>query len=163
MNKFIVALVSIAHLIPHPFGVSPIGATAMYAGAYGSRRSAWIVPLVPLFIGHLLTGFYDPTVMLFVYAGFALSTIAGRLLSARKNAARFSLAVIGGAVIFYIFSNFSIWLVGMYPPTAAGLLQCYLQGLPYLAASIAANAIYGALIFSLHSHFEKNKLSAAPA
>ncbi len=163
MNKFLLALATAAHLIPHPFGVSPIGATAMYAGAYGNRRTSWLVPLVPLLIGHLFNGFYDLTVMAFVYAGFALSSIAGRLLAEKRSARRFSIAVVANAIIFYLVSNFSIWLVGMYPQTAAGLIQCYLNGLPYLAAGIAANAVYGLLLFCLHAQIEKQQLSAVPA
>ena len=38
MNRLILVLASIAHLVPHPFGVSSIGATALYAGAYGDKR-----------------------------------------------------------------------------------------------------------------------------
>jgi hypothetical protein len=38
MNRLILVLASTAHLVPHPFGVSAIGATALYAGAYGDKR-----------------------------------------------------------------------------------------------------------------------------
>ena len=162
MNKLLLTLVSLAHLVPHPFGISPLGATAMYAGAFGGRRSAWLVPLVPLFIGHLVNGFYDLTVMIFVYAGFALSTFAGRLLTTRRSVRRFSLAVVASAVIFYLVSNFSIWLVGMYPQTTAGLIQCYVNGLPYLAASMTANAAYGLLLFGLHARLEKDQMMPVP-
>jgi len=39
MKKILIALATVAHLIPHPFGVSSMGATALYAGAYGPKRS----------------------------------------------------------------------------------------------------------------------------
>ena len=29
-------MVTALHLMPHPFGVSPIGGAALYAGAYGN-------------------------------------------------------------------------------------------------------------------------------
>lgn len=76
INKWLVGLATVVHLLPHPFGVSPVGAVALYAGAYGGKWSSWLVPLVPLTIAALLTGFYDPVVMAFVFAGFALSTLA---------------------------------------------------------------------------------------
>ena len=95
MNKLLLVLVTAVHLIPHSFGVSPIGATALYAGAYGKLRIAWLVPLMPLFIGDVFGGFYDLTVMAFVYAGFALSALIGRLLlAAHRNSRRFALAVV---------------------------------------------------------------------
>ncbi len=164
MNKLLLALVTGAHLVPHPFGMSPIGATALYAGAFGKRRSAWLVPLVPLFIGNLIGGFYDLTVMAFVYAGFALSTWSGHLLlSERRGLTRHALAVISGAVVFYLVSNFSIWLVGMYPTNVAGLVQCYVNGLPYLGTGIVANAIYSVVLFGMHKQIERSHMVAAAA
>lgn len=49
MNKLLPALVSVARLVPHPFGASPIGAIAPYAGATGPRLAARLVPPAPLF------------------------------------------------------------------------------------------------------------------
>ena len=75
MNKILFFLVSAAHLLPHPFGVSPVGAAAIYAGAYVSPKRMWLYPIIPLLIADVFGGFYDLTVMAFVYAGFALSTV----------------------------------------------------------------------------------------
>jgi hypothetical protein len=52
MNRFILALATIAHLVPHPFGVSSVGATALYAGAYGNKKTSWAIPMLPLLIGN---------------------------------------------------------------------------------------------------------------
>lgn len=163
MNKYLLALATVIHLIPHPFGVSPVGAMAIYSGACGDRRYAWAIPFLPLLVANLLFGFYDFTVLFFVYLGFALSSIAGWILTNRRSAARLTAAAATGAFIFYLVSNFSIWLVGMYPQTTAGLVQCYFNGLPYLGAGIVANLVYGALLFGLHALIEKQEPSALPA
>lgn len=156
-------LATIVHLVPHPFGMSPVGAMAIYSGAYGLDMRAWLVPLVPLLIGNAIGGFYDPVVMLFVYAGFILSAVAGRLLRHRQNAGRIALAGLLGALIFYLVSNFSIWLVGMYPRTLAGLAQCYVNGLPYLGTGIAANVIYSGIMFFAHQQFEDRGTTSVAA
>lgn len=162
MNRFLIALATVAHLIPHPFGVSSIGATALYSGAYGSKRFSWAVPLIPLFIGHLVSGFYDLTVMAFVYGGFALSTFAGRWFLAReRNYKRYGIAVAVGATIFFVVSNFAIWLVGMYPPLMAGLVQCYINGLPFLGQAMLANAAYCFVLFGLHALIERRQATPA--
>ena len=164
MKKSLIALVTVLHLVPHPFGVSPIGATALYSGAYANPRIAWLVPLIPLFFGGAIAGFYDVTVMLFVYAGFALSTIVGRLLlSKRRNLGRYSAAVATGAFVFFLVSNFAIWFVGMYPPTVAGLVSCYVNGLPYLATAVAADAVYCGLLFGLHALIDRHAPAPVPA
>ena len=164
MNKLLIVLATVIHLAPHPFGVSSIGATALYAGAYGSRRFSWAVPLIPLFIGSLVVGFYDVTVMAFVFGGFALSTFAGRwFLASERNFTRYGAAVAVGASIFFIVSNFAVWLVGMYPPTLAGLMQCYVNGLPYLGQAALADAAYCFVLFGLHGSIERRQLASALA
>lgn len=163
MKKTLLALATLLHLLPHPFGVSPVGALALYSGAYSNkRRTAMAVPLVPLLLAGLITGFYDLRVMLFVFLGFALAALVGRcLLGRQRNDWRFGAAVVAGAVVFFLLSNFSIWLVGMYPPTAAGLLECYLNGLPYLGQAMLADAAYSFLLFGLHAALDR--WQSAPA
>ena len=160
MNKFLIGLATAIHLAPHPFGVSSVGATALYAGAYGPKRISWAVPLVPLFIGSLVFGFYEVMMMAFVFGGFALSSFAGRWFLARKrNLMRYGAAVAAGASIFFIVSNFGMWLAGYYPPTLAGLVQCYVNGLPFLGQAALADAAYCFVLFGLHSLIESRQSS----
>jgi hypothetical protein len=144
--------------------MTPVGAMALYAGAYGNPRIAWLVPLVPLFVADFLVGFYDVTVMLFVYLGFALSAVVGRLvLATGRDVRRFATAIPAAATCFYLVSNFSIWLVGMYPPTAAGLAACYVNGLPVLALTMLADAAWCLLLFGAHAMLERRQAVAVPA
>ena len=164
MNRFVLALATLVHLIPHPFGVSSIGATALYAGAYGNKKTSWAIPIIPLLVGNAIFGFYDFRVLGFVYAGFALSTLAGRfLLKKERNYWRYGSAVVIGAIVFFLVSNFAIWLVGMYPPTIAGLVQCYFNGLPYLGQAAVADAAFCFLLFGLHSWIARRQLDPAIA
>jgi len=162
MKTLLLALATLAHLLPLPFGVSPVGATALYAGAFGNKRTSWLVPLLPLTLGLLVTGLYSPLVMAFVFAGFALSTLAGRWwLSRRRSLERYGVAVAVGAVIFFVVSNFAVWLAGYYPPTPAGLVACYLNGLPLLTKTLVADSAFCFALFGLHAVIERRE--AAPA
>jgi hypothetical protein len=165
MNKFLIGLATVIHLIPHPFGVSPIGATALYAGAYGSAGRAWLVPLVPLLAAGLVFGFDGPIIVLaFVFAGFALSALIGRrLLAQKKTALRFGSAVGISATVFFLVSNFSIWFVGYYPPTVEGLVQCYVNGLPFLLMAAATDAAYCVVLFGLHELVQRSRPLPASA
>ena len=158
MNRFVLALATLIHLLPHPFGVSSIGALALYAGANGKRRSSWLVPIVPLSLGLMIAGLYEPIVMVFVFAGFSLSTLAGRFfLTTRRTTTRFAGAVISGATVFFVLSNFSVWLVGYYPPTFAGLLECYVAGLPFYGLSMLADGLYCGVLFGLHTALTRSE------
>ncbi len=147
----IISLSTLIALMPHPWGVSPIGATALYGGAWFSRREAWLVPLIPFAAVSLVHGVYSVVVLVFVMAGFAAAATVGHaLLSRRRSGPRFALAIGGGAVAFFALSNFSVWLAGYYPPTTAGLLDCYLRGLPYLGIAVLGDTAYTALLFGAH-------------
>ena len=163
MNKFVIALATLIHLLPHPFGVSSIGATALYAGANGSRFF-WATPLIPLTLAALIFGFYEPLVMIFVFGGFMLSSFAGRWFLRRdRSYARFGGAVGAGALIFFVISNFGIWLAGFYPPTMAGLVQCYINGLPFLGQSILADAAFCFVLFGAHAALERRQAETVSA
>lgn len=155
MKKSLVTLATVLHLVPHPFSVSPVGALALYAGAFGSNRLGWLTPMLPMAVAALVFGLYNPLVMLFVFGGFGLSTLAGRwLLRGKRNYTRFGSAVLLGAFTFYLVSNFSVWLTGMYPPTLAGLTACYIAGLPFFLQAIVADAAYCFVLFGLHALIE---------
>lgn len=160
MNKWVVMLATIIHLLPHPFGVSTVGATALYAGAHEASDKRWLVPLLPLALGLLITGLYHPVVMAFVFLGYSLSTFAGRLfLTKQRSLLRYASAVSGGAIIFFLFSNFSVWLVGYYPASWSGLASCYIAGLPFLGLAMLADAAYCVVLFGTHRALN---FSAAP-
>jgi hypothetical protein len=162
MKIFVLALASILHLVPHPFGISTIGALAIYGGAKTSWKIAWLVPLVPVLIGNLLFGFYDLTVLAFVYAGFALSALTARfILHNGQSGPRYGLAIATGAFLFFLISNYAVWLVGMYPPTIAGLVTCYINGLPYLGIAMLADGLYSLLLLGFHGLLDRQRLTPA--
>ncbi len=165
MNKWVIGIATSIHLIPHAFGVSPVGAAALYAGAHGRSHYSLLTPILILLVGNMIFGFYDPTVLAFVYAGFGLSALAGRwILSRKQNYPRYFVAISVGASLFYLMSNFAVWLVGYYPATTAGLVACYLNGLPYLGQALLVDAAFCFILFGLHHVLDrKGRFSTAAA
>jgi len=150
MHYLILLLAALLRLIPHPYNITPIGSIGLFAGTWCDKRIAWLIPLIPLFIGDAITGFYNPLIMVFVYAGFALSAVVGRLLLSQKRTfTRFGSAVFLGSLIFYLLSNFPVWIV-YYPNTLAGLIECYVMAIPYFGNSLVGNSMFTLLIFGLH-------------
>jgi len=157
MRVLVISLATVMHLLPHPFGVSTVGALALYAGAFGRRPAASLVPLVPLALGLLLTGLYEPIILAAVGLGFVLATFAGRGFLARKRGlGRYGGAVVTGAAIFYLVSNLAVWVV-YYPRNLDGLVACFVNGLPYLGQSMLADAAYCFVLFGFHALLERRK------
>jgi hypothetical protein len=143
----LIILLAISRLIPHPWNITPIGALTLFSGAYLSRNKLYMLPVVSIIIGDIIAGFYAPLVMIFVYLGFLASAIIGKsLLKQKRSINRLGLAVISAAMIFYLLSNFGMWL-DAYPHTVEGMLLCYLNGLPYLGKSLLGDAFYVVILF----------------
>ena len=108
-------------LVPHPPNFSPIDAMAMFSGAYlGRRWLAFVAPLAALLLSDVVLGFYHG--MATVYATVALVVMIGWWVSSRRTALRIGAGSVVGSVVFFMITNFGMWLFsGFYPVTYAEL------------------------------------------
>ena len=155
MPYLLIALGVIARVVPHAWNFTPIGAIGLYAGSQFNPRIAWAIPLIALFIGDLVLGFYGLTEMAFVYIGFLAGPLLGRILLARRR----SLARLGGAVfiaatVHFAISNIGAWLT-LYPQTLQGLIECYVLALPFYGATLFGHALYSAILFGCHEFVQR--------
>jgi len=135
-------------LVPHPPNFTPIGAMALFSGAYLGRRGAvaLVAPLGALFLSDLVLGFYRgmPT----VYFSVALIVIIGWLALRRVSPIRVGGAAIASSVLFFVLTNFGMWLSsGFYPRTLAGLEACYIAAIPFFQNTVAGDLFYAAILF----------------
>ena len=142
-----IAAAAALRLVPHPPNFTPIGAMALFSGAYLGRRGlAFVAPLAALVLSDLVLGFYAG--MGFVYASVALIVLIGWWVSSRRSALRIGAAAVAGSVSFFVITNFGMWLFsGFYPPTAAGLAACFVAAIPFFQNSLAGDLFYAALLF----------------
>ena len=158
---FLIALAALARLLPHPANFAPIAAMALFGGAcLPDRRLAYAVPLLAMFLTDLILGLH--ATMAFVYLGFVITVAIGGLLRRRLKAVNIAFAAVSASVIFFILSNFGVWLLsGLYSHDITGLLACYTAAIPFLQNSLAGALFYSAVLFGglaladrclLHSH-----------
>ncbi|MEF8816569.1 MAG: DUF6580 family putative transport protein [Salinibacter sp.] len=143
----VVLLAAAARLLPHPPNVTPIAALALFGGAHFANRWTGLgVALGALLLGDLVIGVH--ALVPFVYGGFAAIGVLGFWLRSDRSVGRVAGATVAGSLLFFLVTNFGMWwLFDTYPPTAAGLWACYVAGLPYLANSLAGNAVYVTALF----------------
>lgn len=161
MSKFSIdkpALIALAliifgitlRLVPHVANFAPVGAIAIFGGAVLSARFALWLPLVIMIASDMLLGFHDT--VLFTWGGFMLVGLFGMTLKKRSNAERVPLGALASAIIFYLVSNFGVWLEGrLYVHTWQGLVDCYIAGLPFLQTSLIADIIFAAVLFGAYA------------
>lgn len=144
----VVLAAAVLRIVPHPMNFTPIGALALYCGAYfPSKRTAFAVPLLSLVAGDIFTGFHR--LIPYVYASFLVSVAIGYWLRRNKSASRIVAATVAGAMQFFLVSNFALWasFIGNYPKNIGGLAECYIAGLPLFWNTLWGDAFYVMLLF----------------
>ena len=136
-----------SRLIPHLPNFTPIAAIALFGGAqFSSKRAAFLVPLIGLFLSDLVLGFYASTPV--VYGSFALTVCLGFSLRNQWNALQVTSATIAGAVLFFILTNFGVWAFEpLYPKTLVGFAECYALAIPFFWNTLLSSLLYSAVLF----------------
>lgn len=156
-----IALLVIAAILrtqPHISNVTPFFAVSILVGfLLGPKRAglAGVMSVVAMFFGDLSIGLH--WTMLFVYAGIAVAALSGSLsaeiIASRKTwISRTGVAFLVSAIastVFFILSNFGVWLVGvdaglaMYPMTFGGLVTCFEMAIPFFTKSLSSDITFG--------------------
>jgi hypothetical protein len=158
--SMLILLAALSRLIPHPANFAPIGGMALFGAAWYSKRHwAFIIPIASMWISDLILNnvvygqYFDGFVWfysgsLFTYGAFALIVLFGMFTLKKIRIPRLIVSALGASVIFFLVSNFGVWLsAGMYPHTVAGLEACYVAGIPFFKNTIAGDLVYSAILF----------------
>ena len=140
----------VMRLLPHPANLAPVGAIALFGGAVMPRKLGWWLPLAVMVLSDAVIGFYSG--IAFTWLAFLFVGLYGMSLRNRSNWFRVPLGALGSAVIFFVVSNFGVWLQGhMYAHTWAGLAQCFEMALPFFRNTFFGDFVYGWLLFGAYA------------
>jgi hypothetical protein len=167
MAKLMFVFAVLTRFIPHPWNFSPVFGALLFGGARIRFRDAVWFPVAVL----AATDYIFTTVLYarpmnvthwFVWASYAAMAITGRMLAKRVTARRFAAASLIGTTLFYLISNFGVWVgYATYPPTWPGLLACYIAGLPLYRNSVFATLVFGAGLFAAHEYYRRYRAASA--
>lgn len=155
---------------------APVAAVALFSGYFfRSARVAVCVPLTAMVLSDLVIGGYQWQMMLLVYAMLALPVAARGWLRNQWNlghasgsawrplAGLISCSLIS-SVLFFVVTNFGCWLwFNMYEPSANGLLNCYVQALPFFRYTLAGDLVFACVLFGSYSLAFRWALIPSPA
>lgn len=134
-------------LAPHPPNFAPIGAMALFGGAYLSKKHAFVIPLSAMLVSDLFLGFHNT--IPFVYGSLLLIGLVGIVLKRKKSPGSIVIASLSSSIIFFVITNFGVWLVsGLYPLTVNGLSKSYIMALPFFRNTVLGDLFYTSLLFS---------------
>lgn len=145
---------------------SPIGAMALFGGAYFSKNWKMVAfPLLTLFIsdiainvfvhhgkyGVMYSGWY------WIYGIFFLITYVGKMLIKKVTVTNLLISGITVSLLHWLIADLLVWIGGgtdlrtMQPLSKdfAGLMQCYLQGFPFMKNFMAGTLLYSCMMFGI--------------
>ena len=141
--------------LPHPPNFAPIAAVALFGGVYFSRKIAFILPITAMIISDMFIGYYEFSLMAFVYGSFLLTVILGFYLKKNKQWYTIGGSAILSAILFFLITNFAVWaFTPWYAKTISGLIQCYLMALPFFKNTLLGNLFYVTVFFGAYEIVE---------
>lgn len=152
------AIAVVARLLPHLPNFVPVAALALFAGVYLPKKWSLIVPLIAMFVSDLIVGFYEPSVMVAVYASFALTVTIGWAIrkygkeSGNANPAMLFAGSIANSTIFFLITNAAVWaFTQMYAKSFAGLMLSYEMALPFFKWTLVGDLAWVVAFFGAYA------------
>lgn len=156
-----VLITGLSRMIIQIDNFTPIGAMALFGGAYFSDRwKAFLLPLVSLFLSDMLIqgviykgqfGFPLYESWYYVYGTFALIVLFGTWMLKKVTVKNILLAAIVSSLAHWIITDFGVWMSGcnlsVYTKDLNGFILCYTMALPYLKDFMLGTLFYSAILF----------------
>lgn len=154
-----IALIVFSRLIPHLPNFTPVLAAALFCGTLYARPShAVLVPILGMAASDLVLGLHGQ--IWAVYLAVALCVALGRWMLTPPKALTTVAAGVSGSVLFFLLTNFAVWLQGdFYPLTSAGLLACYIAAIPFFHHTLIATLLFGLALLGLARLLQGNPAS----
>ena len=140
----IILLAALSRLLPHLPNFTPVGAMALFGGAFLSNRSRALAAVFSaMLLSDLLLGFHDTAWAVYLSLGLIV-LLGGRYV---RNLGSGVLGCVAASVLFFIITNFAVWLSGgLYPLSLEGLILCYVAAVPFFWNTISGDLFYFGLM-----------------
>jgi hypothetical protein len=142
-----------SRFIPHPPNFTALIALGFYIPVFFGLRFIPIVAicfaLTDIFIGFHTTTLFTWGSILFIgyLSKFFFRSISIRIIGA-----------LSGALLFFIITNFGVWVTGGYEKNLDGLILCYTLAIPFFTYTLLSTLLYSFLIEIINSIYSFNKL-----
>lgn len=141
---YLAGVLAVSRLIPHPPNFTPIIAMAIFVPyMIKDQYMAIALPLLAMFISDLFIGLHQ--YMIWVYGSIMLCTLLSMATVKIKKHTHLALMTLLSSVVFYLITNFGVWLTwDYYPKTIDGLIACYTMAIPFFK-----NTLFGTITYTM--------------
>tara|TARA_X000001036_G_scaffold417181_1_gene434925 strand:- start:229 stop:744 length:516 start_codon:yes stop_codon:yes gene_type:complete len=105
-----------------------------------------LVILVSQIISDLYIGIYSS--MFFVYGAYVFIALLSPIIMNKLSFKSVLVSSLVTPTIFYIVSNFGVWITGStYPLSLDGLIMCYVAGIPFFDETLLSTVVFSVTIY----------------
>ncbi|QQG42259.1 MAG: hypothetical protein HYV90_00685 [Candidatus Woesebacteria bacterium] len=139
---------AVARIIPHVPNFAPIGAMALFGGAYMNKKQAFLLPVLAMILSDFIVGFDSLPMRLTVYGTFLMMVVVGIWLKKNLSLKNVFISSLFASVLFFMTTNFSVWIFGsMYPHNIGGLGESYFFAIPFFRNTLLGDLFYSGAFF----------------
>ena len=132
-----VGIVLLFRIIPHPPNFTPVITMSFYLPLF---FGLWSLPFIIL--AFAITDYFIGFHSLLIWTWGSL-VIIGVISKFGTNIISRVFMTITGALVFFIISNFGVWLTSsFYSPNLQGLINCYIMGIPFFTNTLLSTILF---------------------
>ncbi len=144
----IFAVLACSRFVPHPPNFTSLIALSFYVPIiFGSRFIPAVIfsfLLTDLFLGFHTTLFFTwgSVLIIGIVSKYFNNSLITRLVGS-----------LFGATIFFLVTNFGVWLSGYYGYTFSGFFNCYILAIPFFGYSLISTFVFSIIIETLYKFY----------
>ena len=163
----LVAVGVAARILPHIPNFAPVTATALFTGAYMTKRVSLLALLGILLLSDYALLYVNPfgstnfnhlyapwdlwhSTLPYVYGSFGVSALVGWYVGKHRTAGVVLVAALFCSLQFFLVTNAGVWLAGAYDRGLDGLWQSYVAGLPFFRGTLMGDLLYTSAFFGIY-------------
>lgn len=141
-----------SRFVPHPPNFTSLIALSFYVPVFLGIR--FIPALIFSFlITDLIIGFHHT--IFFTWGSVVLIGLVSKCFN--KSITFRIFGALSGAIIFFIFTNFGVWIMGGYGYSIEGLITCYVLAIPFFGYSLISTVIFSVAIEAIYLIFNSKQ------
>ena len=136
---------AVSRFVPHPPNFTSLIALSFYVPAMLGIRFIPMV-MISFVLTDLIIGLHSTT--FFTWGSVLVIGFLSNYFS--KNILKRISGALLGAVLFYIISNFGVWIYGSYGYSFEGLITCYTLAIPFFGYTLISTLIFSTIIEAVY-------------
>ena len=153
-SVFLIIFVLFSRIIPHAPNFTPLISVVLVSSILFKGKKYFALPLIGLFLSDILLeifhfdGYIFSSTFFWTYASLLFVFLFSFRFNKGVNIKNILFHSFLGPFIFYIVSNFGVWVMGGYSYDITGFIACYTLAIPFFKNMLSSTLIYSAILFA---------------